>query len=203
MSPKDEEQEQAYLEQLPPLVRAAATGDLERARALLAAGRSVNEADATGWTALHAAATRRHPQIVRALLAAGADPDVTDSAGFTPLLNASGPGDSASVEALLNAGADVAVSDIDNGWCPLSRAAEWDNFEVLTLLLAAGADPNHDSPLVDAAEAGSLRCVRALVAAGADPTKQIDGQTAAEYARSHNHDDVVAYLENLVAAEQC
>ncbi|WAA64845.1 ankyrin repeat domain-containing protein [Microbacterium oxydans] len=197
----ESEKEEEFLRALPPLVRAAAVGDLERVCVLLAAGASASETDDVGWTALHAAAVRRYPQIVEALLAAGADPNVADSYGFTPLLNASGPGDAASVEALLHAGADVEVSDAHLGWRPLSRAAEWDNFEVLVLLLSAGADPNQDSPLIAAAEAGSLRCVRALVAHGADPAMRIEGHTASHYARRRNHHDIAAYLDNLAAGQ--
>ncbi|WP_419865918.1 ankyrin repeat domain-containing protein [Microbacterium oleivorans] len=193
----DEDQKKELPEGLPPLVRAAAVGDLEQVCALLSAGASANEADSTGWTALHAAAARRHPRIVDALLASGASPEAADSAGFTPLLNASGPGDADSVKALLDAGANVTVMDFDVGWTPLSRAAEWDNFEVLTLLLAAGADPNRGAPLVDAIEAGSLRCVRALVTAGADTSMRVDDHSAAQLARTHSHHDVADYLESL------
>ncbi len=167
---------------------------------LLASGAQVNEADDGGWTALHAAATRRHPQIVEALLAAGADPHAADDAGFTPLLNAAGPGDPASVQALIGAGAEVAVVHAAYGWTPLTRAAEWDNFDVLALLLHAGADPNQNWPLISAAEAGSLRCARELVAAGADHTVRLDGHTAADYARKHQHSGVAAFLDRLATA---
>lgn len=198
MSIEDEQSE--LLRDLPPLVHAAAGGNLEDVWVLLTSGAQINEADGEGWTALHAAAARRQPQIVEALLAAGADPNVADAAGFTPLLNAAGPGDPASVQALIGAGADVAVAHPTYGWSPLSRAAEWDNSDVLILLLRAGADPNQSCPLISAAEAGSLRCTQELVAAGADHTVRLDGHTAADYARKHQHSSVAAFLDRLATA---
>src|SRR5262245_43595087 len=51
------------------LFEAAAAGDLERVRSLLAGGR-----DAAGQTAPELAAGRWRPELVRMLLAAGADP---------------------------------------------------------------------------------------------------------------------------------
>ncbi|WP_258725853.1 ankyrin repeat domain-containing protein [Cellulomonas sp. NS3] len=192
-----DQDEQEFLAGLPPLVHAAATGDVELVRSLLSQGADVAETDEEGWSALHAAASRRHPEVVEVLLAAGADPQAATLDGFTVLLNAAGPGDARSVAALLNAGANVRAQSHRLGWTPLSRAADNGNLPVLELLLAAGADPHEDEPLVAAAEAGSLACVRALLAAGADPTVRTDGSTPAELALLHGHTDVANHLDGL------
>lgn len=192
-----EQDEREFFASLPPLVRAAATGDLEQVRSLLAKGADVAETDEEGWSALHAAASRRHPQIVEVLLAAGADPQAATTDGFTVLLNAAGVGDARSIAALLRAGAQVQVRDDRFGWTPLSRAAEHGNAPVLELLLAGGADPHEDEPLVAAAEAGSLACVRALLTAGANPSVRTEDGTPAELARLHGHVDVANYLDGL------
>jgi uncharacterized protein len=173
---RDESDECEFLESLPPLVRAAASGDLPAVRAVLDAGTDVGDSDQDGWTALHAAATRRHPEAVEALPAAGADPNATND-GFSVLLNAAGPGDAASVRLLLQAGATVRARHPSYGWTPLSRAAEWCNIDVVQLLVSAGADVEENAPLIAAAESGCDACVEVLLAAGATPPARRDGTT--------------------------
>lgn len=184
--------ERAALER--PIVRAAEAGDLASVRALLAAGVSVFDPEHDGWTALHAAAVRRHPEVVRELLQSGAEVDVL-SDGFTPLLNAAGPGDASSVTLLIEAGANVDYAHPLFEWTPLSRAADYANADVLEVLLRAGADPNSGDPVVAAAEVGCLRCVELLAAAGADLAVRVEGETLAQRARRHGHEDVARRVE--------
>lgn len=54
-------------------------------RALIEAGADVNLIGNVGYTPLHVAAWRNHPEAVEVLLAAGADPGVPCEAGKTPL----------------------------------------------------------------------------------------------------------------------
>lgn len=187
--------EEGFLASLPPLVRAAATGDVAEVRALLRAGAAPTEAAADGWSALHAAATRGHVEVVRELLAAGAPVDLRRPDGMTPLLNGAGRGGSACVEVLLRAGADPNATEPRFGWTPLSRAAECADAASVRLLLDAGADPDAGTPIVDAAEAGSLECVRLLLEAGAGPGVRVEGRTVAELARRHGHEEVAAVLD--------
>ena len=64
---------------------AAATGDLEALRRLLAdPATRVDEPDSLGRTALMVAVTARRVATVRVLMAAGADPDHADASGATP-----------------------------------------------------------------------------------------------------------------------
>lgn len=184
-----------------PIVRAAELGDLGEVQALLSAGVPALDPDPGGWTALHAAAVRSHTEIVRVLLEAGADVDVRDEESFTPLLNAAGVGNRATIALLIDAGADVNVTGPSWSPTPLSEAAQNANLEVLDLLLEAGADPNAGEPLVDAAEAGSLDSVTRLLAAGADVNVRVDGQTAAQLARHHGHEEIARLLERAQREE--
>ncbi len=54
-------------------------------RALIEAGADVNLVGNVGYTPLHVAAWRNHPEAVELLLSAGADPVVPCEAGKTPL----------------------------------------------------------------------------------------------------------------------
>ncbi len=188
----------AWVAELPALVRAAWHGDSGEVSRLLA-GSAELQTSSDGWTALHAAAVQGHADVVAILLAAGADVDALDEYGSTPLLNAAGPSNAASVALLLEAGADLHYRDSLYGQTPIRRAAEWGKAEVLRPLLAAGADPNEWSPtdytpLMTAAEAGSLTCVEVLLAAGARLDIISDGETAASFAVRHGHEDVANRL---------
>lgn len=68
-----------------PLIRAAAEGNTDAVRALLANGADVNESTTRGETALIRAAFFGHADVVRLLLEAGADARRKDSLGITAL----------------------------------------------------------------------------------------------------------------------
>jgi ankyrin repeat protein len=80
-----------------------------------------------------------------------------------------------------------------------------DKVAILELLLEHGGDPNardeHDStPLATAAMMGRAATVRTLLAHGADPSASaIGGRTALSYAKSGNHKEVAAVLEQAQA----
>ncbi len=183
-----------FLEGLPPLVRASRTGDLDEVCSLLAQGVSPAEADSDGWSALHAAASRNHTEIIRVLLDAGCPVDVMDDSGFTPLLNAAGPGSTETISRLLAAGADPNVRE-SLLQTPLLRAADYGNAEVAQLLIDAGArideKPRGVTALMTAAESlDGMETVRVLLQAGADPRiaddgtdEEFVGMTASDYAR--------------------
>ena len=66
------------------LHQAASAGDLEKIKALIAAGWEVDSLNSDRETPLHWAAARGQTQAVMALLHAGADPTRTDRSGRTP-----------------------------------------------------------------------------------------------------------------------
>jgi len=176
----------AWLDELPPLVRAAAIGDGANVAELLAVGVDPNQAEEDGWSALHAAATFDHTEIVELLLDAGAAIDERTDTGFTPLLNAA-KATRTTVSILPQAGADP-NAQAEIGWRPLDRFADYGNAEAIDLLIRAGAEVNHwgirgGTALVSAAEQVESECVELLLAAGADP-RLVDDEGATARSRA-------------------
>ena len=119
MSPQDDwfEREQLHF--------AAANGDIDRMKTLIAAGSDVNAFDELGFTALHYAAKSERLEAIAFLLSAGANVDAQDEskAGNTPLGEVAGTCSLAVAQTLVQAGADPSLP----GWMQLSaldRASE-------------------------------------------------------------------------------
>src|SRR5204863_9300522 len=83
--------------------------------------------------------------MIEALLTAGADPNTVLSRGQTVLMTASRSGHVAAVRALLEHGATVDAQEDLLGETALTWAAAENHADVVSLLLKAGADPNHRS----------------------------------------------------------
>jgi ankyrin repeat protein len=142
------------------LMHAARQGHVEIAKLLLAKGAEVNVKTDEG-TPLTMAASGGHPQIVKLLLDAGADVNTKDRLGNAALI--------------LSAGRSVAEMNPRPYEAPPSSA------EVMSLLLAKGADPNGRVEWGRTAlmEANSAAKVNLLVARGADVNaKDDEGETA-------------------------
>lgn len=129
---------------------------------------------------------------VASLLSKGESPDARGEGGRTALMNAAGapgsgvhigssgqiqatrvPGhvDLPTIRILLERGADRNLMD-DSGQTALFFAAHSGSAEAVSMLLAAGADPNagkQTSPLLAASSEDHLDVVKQLLAAGADP----------------------------------
>ena len=209
------------------LFTAIEAGDEHRVRGLLAAQPQLAAArDAGGLSALLAARYRNHLGMVEALLAAGPELDVFEAAalggtdrlaelldddpsavdavaadGFRPLQLAAFFGQVAAARLLVQRGADVdAVAGNDAGLRALHSAVAGRHFEVVELLLAAGADPGPRqqggfTPLMAAALHGDAPVAAALLAAGADPTaRSDDGRDAADLAEQGGHSGLAARL---------
>ncbi|MEO1087432.1 MAG: ankyrin repeat domain-containing protein [Acidobacteriota bacterium] len=155
------------------LAEAAAAGELERVRALMADGADVDEPGGDGFTALVLAATYGRADVAEALLEAGADPSkpARNPTLTTPLHGAAG-------------GKDPEASD-----------------RILAGLIAAGAALDAEqaggfTALHRAAGAGHTRLVRRLLEAGADVGVESDfGVTAADLATERGHLAVMALFE--------
>lgn len=120
---------------------AAFFGKAEIARALLAAGASV---DATSTNEqrvqpLHSAAAGRHHEVCRVLLAAGADVDARQGHGFTPLHAAAQHGDTELVELFLSAGADPGAPR-DDGETPAETAEAAGHMDVARRIREVAAE---------------------------------------------------------------
>jgi ankyrin repeat protein len=139
------------------LLFAARVGDVASAELLVAAGASVNDADAWGVSATTLAAHSGYEELVEFLLGKGADPNAAPS-GFTALHEAIMRRDERMVGALLSHGADANAPL--RTWTPTRRSSDDFNFApelvgatpfwlaarfsepgVMRLLLKHGADP--------------------------------------------------------------
>ena len=171
----------------PPLMRAAAYGNLDAVHRLLKRGVNVNEAGPLGFTALMVAAGRGHLDVAEALLAAGADPNAAYHIAhvgawsvLTAAMHRCNQNRLALVDALITAGAKVnppGRSDI----VPLDTAITRKDVPMVKALLERGADVNQkrlvpgkslvNTPLVTAVSMSepSVEIVRILLQAGADP----------------------------------
>lgn len=190
-----------------PLIDAAAAGDVAAVRDLLARGASVAATDATGRTALVAAAYGNHVEAAEVLVAAGADVMHQDSTLQSAFLIATSEvgDDPRLLDLTLAAGADVRQRDRFDGTA-LIRAAERGYPVVVARLLAAGVELDHVNNLgwtalheaVVLGDGGPnhVETVRLIVAAGADTSiRGRDGRTPLQQARVRGYGDLVAVLE--------
>jgi uncharacterized protein len=142
------------------LMTAARTGKLDAVKSLLAHGANANAKEPTkGQTALMWAAAEGNADVIRLLVERGADIQTRSNGGFTALLFAVREGRIPAVKALLAAGASVneslarrggrggtaganATAETDNTPNAFLLAAANAHYELASLLLDAGADPN-------------------------------------------------------------
>jgi ankyrin repeat protein len=125
-----------------------------------------------------------------------------DNRRDTPLIIAASYGHVEVVRLFLEGGADVQRGNIYN-WNALHEAAYKGHLEVCRLLLSWGANVNSvwkekKTVLHEAAWYGQLSVVKLLVESGADVRlKDVNGWTAADYARSRGHKGVADWLNSV------
>jgi len=122
----------------PALAQAAATGQTEVVRSLLAGGAPVDGKDASDWTALHFAAAHGWTDVAALLLDRGADPNARARFDMTPLHWAAMSG-RAEVAGLLTRRGARADARNAYGMTPLHLAAD---DKVVAVLVTAGAEVN-------------------------------------------------------------
>ncbi|HWA09667.1 MAG TPA: ankyrin repeat domain-containing protein [Opitutaceae bacterium] len=191
-----------------PLLTAARTGRTAAVKVLLDHGAKVDATDDKGQTALMWAADDGNLDVVKQLIAAGANFRAHLDSGFSPFFFAIREGRIPVVQALLKAGIDVnepmqskrtGARGIKANMTPMHLAVENAHFELATMMLEAGADPNDQrsgmaplhllasvrksstgddpasNPVAGSGNISSLQFVRQLVAHGADVNAPLQG----------------------------
>jgi len=141
--------DQSEEETLMSIHEAAADGDLERVKALIAAGADINAKDQEGYMPLHAAAQSGHTAVAKFLVVAGADLEAkADDHSFTPLHVATKAGHTTLVELLIAEGADANAKDV-SAKAPLFQAVLSGSTDLVELFIAKGNDVNAKSDYYD------------------------------------------------------
>lgn len=208
------------------LHKLVASGNPGAVRAYLQTDKSqVNTQNEYGWTPMHVAAENGSKEMCQVLFEHGAHPD-TPNVRFQnqPLHVASRNGHlnvcqylvrtckvSVDVGPRMVKGVGVALANhhihvvkwfLSEGCDVTTTSYRGDSVEILTLLLEAGADPNHDygedhkqGPLFYAAAKGLLENCKILLEYGACPFKRdVKGYTALDHALSAGHVEVFRML---------
>jgi ankyrin repeat protein len=129
------------------LMIAARSGQVEVLQRLIAHGADVNVKDAIrGQSALIWAAGEGHAGAVRVLAKAGADLEIRSSSEMTPLMFGIRSGSIDTARELLDQGANLNVTGRD-GTTMISLAIINANWEMASLLVSRGADPNGNDPI--------------------------------------------------------
>ncbi|ELK14379.1 Espin-like protein [Pteropus alecto] len=198
-----------------PVHDAAATGSLaELCWLVREGGCGLQDQDASGVSPLHLAARFAHPVLVEWLLREGHAATLETLEGALPLHHAAVSGDLTCLKLLTAAHGsprpslllpqvtftDISLTARDNeGATALHFAARGGHTPILDRLLLMGAPVTRDSwggtPLHDAAENGQMECCQALVSHRVDHSlRDGDGNTAADLAEDHGHQDCAQYL---------
>ncbi|MGH7144309.1 MAG: ankyrin repeat domain-containing protein [Planctomycetota bacterium] len=188
------------------LFRAIDRDDLPTVKAALASLPALaTQADASGRTALHAAAAS-DPDIVSLLLADKVDPNKADAQNWRPIHIAAEAGRADIVKLLLENRADPNPAAAPGSQTPLYIAAIYGFTDVAKYLLAGHADPNiaaqdGETPLQCAAKNGYTDIVSLLILAKADlNAKDAAGHTALDDAVAAGHTGVASLLKKYGAA---
>ncbi len=184
----------------------AGLDDLEKTRALIAAGADVNATHDRGYTVFMSAvgASERNPAVLRCLIAAGADPHAVSELGYTAFhaaIDVNGEANHedsvrATLTYLKSLGVDLEHRN-NRGQTPLARALAEGTATEVTVLCEIGADVNAsgtvrrcgaavgaawDAPLLFLAAGAAVdpdQKAAAMLVAGADPLAlDGDGRTA-------------------------
>jgi ankyrin repeat protein len=158
-----------------PLHLAAARGELEQMKALLAEGPPIEAINGKDRTALYEASKRGRTAVVSLLLEHGANPNRKAAQGYTPMLAAAERGHADTLAVLLSHGADL-TARCESGETALHRAALFGHTSVVRVLLDRGINVNarsHGQTALELAEANeNEELIRLLRAHGGKEFKQ-------------------------------
>jgi len=193
------------------LLRAAVSGDADRAARALRAGARLEVRDSRGRTPLLLAATHDRVAVARLLVFLGADPDALDDQNDTPWLVTGVTGSVAMAEVLLAADPDLTITNRFGG-TSLIPASERGHLAYVRRVVQTGIDVNHVNDLgwtalLEAVILGDgsrvyREIVRTLLDAGADPSiPDSNGVTALEHARERGHTAMLRVLSRSPARE--
>ncbi len=193
------------------LPEAAATGDIELLRQLIAVGVNVNLTAYNGCTPLHAAASEGQSACVEVLLKNGANINATNDLGETPLFVAVNK-DSISCVKLLLSVPGIEINKANNdGEPPLYRAKKNRFLTIYNLLHSAGASrrlcaeytlkklgiypSEYDNSVLEATKRNNPHLLNQLIEAEAN-VNAVDnsGNTALYWAAMKNHLDCARTL---------
>ena len=174
-------------------VRSAEKGDLKAVELFLAAGIDVNAQNASGLTALMAAAKNGRMEVVNKLLDQKVNVDAQSKQGVTALMLAAENNQSEIVNLLLKKNADPNLQD-QTGWSALMKAVYQGNARCVEALAARSRQEVNRGLLV-AALTGHREIAKILLDNGAEvDTRADDGRTPLMLAAGKGENDLVAFL---------
>ena len=162
------------------LLQSASIDDVQTVSAILKGGCPVDAVDSAGWTAVHAAASGGHCEMIEELIEKGASVDARSRDGSTPFHLAVYNGYSGAALILLGLGANRFMTMVDStkhGTKPLHLAALKGHMHIVFVLLCADCpidvvDFNGSSALHYAAIGGAVEVIGVLIEQGLDANKK-------------------------------
>ncbi|MGE5403502.1 MAG: ankyrin repeat domain-containing protein [Candidatus Saccharibacteria bacterium] len=159
------------------LIEASTNNQINAVKRLVTAGADPSAQDDEGGTPLICAARNGNAAMVKFLLDSKADPFATDCGEYDFMTYASGSGNVETMQLILDYGYSPDGEGIDG--LPLWNAVMHENWDVVKLLLKAGANPDAlDAAFYRRSHSMSedLEMAKLLIAAGADPDKDWGGE---------------------------
>ena len=188
------------------LFLAAARGDAEQIKALIAKGARPDARDSYERTPLHVAAYAKRHDAMRALVALGADPNVLEKDRYDIVTIAAVANDLPTLKVALEIGCSAKNITSRYDGTALIAAAHLGHAEVVRTLIQAKAPLDHVNnlgwtALIESIVLGDggtrhVETLKALVEAGASLTvTDRNGQTPLALARARRYSDMVQVLE--------
>ncbi|KAI0141143.1 ankyrin repeat-containing domain protein [Hypoxylon sp. NC0597] len=176
------------------LIYAAVTGNLDLAKSLIELGADVHAAEDEGYNALCRATMMGDLDMARFLLDNGSQVDYTRSDGRQPLHDACSWGMQNLIEELVERGASVDYLDEDE-MPPIAVAAEWGITRAVKQMIPLCSKESLSISLSHAARFGYHKIVTALLDAEADINHQDDyGNTALQFSAWSSNSRVTQLL---------